>query len=557
MLNSTVLILKSKSLLIVLGILFLNLIGTWFFFRADLTEDKRYSLSDAAKILVEQLESPIDVELYLAADDLPGGWERLKNATQETLDELKYYAGENLSYRFVNIDEIVDENQKAALLDTLFANGVRPTNIFDRSGGKKTENLVFPYARLSYEGKSEYVLLLKANGSLAPQEKLNQSTENVEYALATAIKNLTIKERKKVGLLTEFTKLKPINFSGLISSLQSYYDLYILDTKASESFAGLDAIILPKPDYKLDDSTKFKIDQFIMHGGKALFFVDGLKIDSIGLNGSFAQVNDLSLDDMFFKYGIKLNKDLVKDGLSSAKVPLVVGQVGDQPQIQPVPYPYFPLINNFGDSPITKNLDMLYTRFVSTIDTVNTPRIKKTALLKTSPYTKISLAPALVTYDIARIETDNKTYNDGEQTIAYLLEGSFTSLYKNQILPQDKRMEYFLAEGEPSKVLVVADGDIIVNDVDQRKNEPFELGFDRIDQHKYGNEDFLLNAMAYLIDEEGVIVAKNKEIKLRPLDEVKVREKRNQILLIGLVLPSLIVVLLGLVRGLLWKKKYN
>lgn len=557
MLNSTVLILKSKSLLIVLGILFLNLIGTWFFFRADLTEDKRYSLSDAAKILVEQLESPIDVELYLAADDLPGGWERLKNATQETLDELKYYAGENLSYRFVNIDEIVDENQKAALLDTLFANGVRPTNIFDRSGGKKTENLVFPYARLSYEGKSEYVLLLKANGSLPPQEKLNQSTENVEYALATAIKNLTIKERKKVGLLTEFTKLKPINFSGLISSLQSYYDLYILDTKASESFAGLDAIILPKPDYKLDDSTKFKIDQFIMHGGKALFFVDGLKIDSIGLNGSFAQVNDLGLDDIFFKYGIKLNKDLVKDGLSSAKVPLVVGQVGDQPQIQPVPYPYFPLINNFGDSPITKNLDMLYTRFVSTIDTVNTPRIKKTALLKTSPYTKISLAPALVTYDIARIETDNKTYNDGEQTIAYLLEGSFTSLYKNQILPQDKRMEYFLAEGEPSKVLVVADGDIIVNDVDQRKNEPFELGFDRIDQHKYGNEDFLLNAMAYLIDEEGVIVAKNKEIKLRPLDEVKVREKRNQILLIGLVLPSLIVVLLGLVRGLLWKKKYN
>jgi ABC-2 type transport system permease protein len=226
-------------------------------------------------------------------------------------------------------------------------------------------------------------------------------------------------------------------------------------------------------------------------------------------------------------------------------------------QIQPVPYPYFPLINNFGDSPITKNLDMLYTRFVSTIDTVNIPRIKKTALLKTSPYTKISLAPALVTYDIARIETDNKTYNDGEQTIAYLLEGSFTSLYKNQILPQDKRMEYFLAEGEPSKVLVVADGDIIVNDVDQRKNEPFELGFDRIDQHKYGNEDFLLNAMAYLIDEEGVIVAKNKEIKLRPLDEVKVREKRNQILLIGLVLPSLIVVLLGLVRGFLWKKKYN
>lgn len=547
---------KSKSLVIALALVLLNILGSWLFFRWDLTEDKRYALSEASVILVEQLESPLQVDVYLDGEGLPGGWERLKKATSETLDELKYHAGNKLNYEFINIENIADEDAKAALLDTLFMLGVQPTNILDRQGGKKTENLVFPYARLRYEDKEEVVLLLKANASLSPQEKLNQSAENLEYSLATAIKNLTIRERKKIGLLSEFTALKPVNFAGMINGLQSYYDLFILDAKASETFAGLDAIILPKPDYPIDDSTKFKIDQFIIHGGKALFFVDGLKIDSIGLNGSFAQVLDLNLDDLFFKYGVKVNKDLVKDGLSSAKVPLVVGQMGDKPQIEPIPYPYFPLLNNFGKSPITKNLDMVFTRFSSSIDTIAAPRIKKTALLKTSPYTKVSQAPALVTYDVSRIETNKESYNDGEKAIAYLLEGPFTSLYKNQILPQDPRSAYFKAEGDPSKVIICADGDLIVNDIDRKTGQAFDLGFDRIDQHKYGNEDFLMNAVAYLIDEEGVIAAKSKDVILRPLDEVKIREKRSSLLMLALLAPSVFIVFFGLTRNYFWKKKY-
>jgi gliding-associated putative ABC transporter substrate-binding component GldG len=178
-------------------------------------------------------------------------------------------------------------------------------------------------------------------------------------------------------------------------------------------------------------------------------------------------------------------------------------------------------------------------------------------LLKTSAYTKVSQAPAFVTYDVARIETNKESYNDGERTIAYLLEGSFTSLFKNQILPQDSRIDYFKADGDPSKIIVCSDGDLIVNDVDRRNNEPLALGFDRIDQHKYGNEDFLMNAVAYLIDEEGVISAKNKDVKLRPLDEVKVRERRGSMIVLALFVPSFLIILFGLIQNYFWKKKYN
>lgn len=545
-----------RSLLFPLILVVVNIISILFFFRSDLTEEKRYSISDASKNIVSGLEEPIEVEVLLDGDELPGGFERLKQAVEETLGEFKTYGGSNVSYTFFDPNSLTNPEEKSALIDSLYFKGVQPTNVFDTEGGRKTETLVFPFALVSYQGKEQTVLLLQGNQALSADEKLNQSYENLEYSFASAFRKLTLTERKKIGLLTEFTSLEPINFAGLINSLQEYYDLFFVDAATSESFLGLDALIIPKPDKRIDDSTKYKIDQYVMNGGKTLFFIDGLKVDSIGLQGTYAQPYESNLQDLFFKYGLRLNYDMIKDGASAAMVPLVVGNMGDKPNIQPIAYRFFPLINNFGESLITKNLDLVESKFVSSIDTVLSSGLIKTPLLKTTPYTKVLNAPALVTYNDARSNTDQQEYNGGEKSIAYLLEGQFSSLYENRILPSDPRSAAFKGKSEPTKMIVCSDGDLIVNELDRRTGEPLPLGYDKVSQHTFGNKDFLMNAIDYLVDENGVINARGKEVKLRPLDAIKTRDDRAQIQLVNLALPSILIIMFGLVRGLFWRRKY-
>jgi gliding-associated putative ABC transporter substrate-binding component GldG len=236
---------------------------------------------------------------------------------------------------------------------------------------------------------------------------------------------------------------------------------------------------------------------------------------------------------------------------------MVVGNIGDKPNIQPIPYRYFPVINNFGKSLITNNLDMIYCRFVASIDTVAASGIQKTPLLMTSPYTKILNAPAFVTYNEARTETEQAEYNAGVKTIAYLLEGKFESLYKNRLLPSDPRSALFKAENKASKVLVCSDGDLIVNDINPKNGNPLPLGFDKTTNHVFGNKDFILHAVDYLVDENGVIAARGKEVKLRPLDKLKTRDERTQWQMINLLLP---LALIGTYGGIRWwqrKRKYE
>lgn len=542
-----------KTLLFLLILIGVNILSAFVFFRADLTEEKRYSISEATENLLANLEDEVYVKVYLDGDNLPGGFERLKRAVAETLDEFKTYGGSNVNYRFIDVNAISDVTERDAQIKALIDKGMQPTNVVDKKNGVRIENMIFPYATLQYKNTETDVLLLKNNQSQTAQEKLNQSYENVEYELATAIRKLTITEKKRIGLLTEFTKLPPDNFAGLITELQSYYDLFILDAKASITFQGLDAIILPKPDFPVDDSTKLKIDQFIVSGGRALFFMDGLQLDSIGLEGTYAQPLNTNIEDLLFKYGVRVNKNLVKDGASSLVIPLVVGNMGDKPNIQPVPYRFFPLINNFGNSLITKNLDMIVTKFASTLDTVASPGIKKTPLLMTTPYTRVLNAPALVTYNEARTETEADDYQGGIQTVAYLLEGTFPSLYKNRLLPSDERTKYYNEPPKPSKIIICSDGDLITNDINRKTGEPMPMGFDRTTQHTYGNKDFVMNAVDYLIDDNGVITARSKEVKIRPLDLIKTQEDRTFWQLMNIGLPLLLVAAFGAI--IFWARK--
>jgi len=547
------------ALLIIGGIILLNIAAFYVFFRLDLTEEKRYSLSDATQSLLENLSdedsTDVFVKVYLDGEELPGGFERLKRAVTETLEEFKVYGGTNINYKFINPNAETDKKKREEFYVELAKKGMNPTRVVDTKNGRQIENIIFPYALVNAGGYEVPVLLLKGTQGKTAEEKLNQSNENVEYELATAIRKLTLKERKKIGLLAEFTKLKPLNFSDLIASLQERYDLFFIDAKSSPSFQGLDALILPKPDFPVDDSTKYKIDQFVMGGGSALFFVDGLKVDSVSLEGNFAQPLELNLTDLFFKYGVRINSNIIKDGASCALIPLVVGDLGDKPNIQPVPYRYFPLINNFGKSLITNNLDLIFSRYVASIDTVRADGVSKTPLLMTSPYTKVLNAPAFVTFNDAQTDTEQAEYQGGVKTIAYLLEGKFQSLYKNRLLPNDPKFADFKAESQPTKIIVCSDGDLIVNEVSQKTGNPLPLGYDKTTQHTFGNKDFVMNAIDYLIDEDGVIQAKGKEVKLRPLDKLRTRDERTfwQILNIGL--PAALVLLFGFI--LQWARRHN
>ncbi|MEZ4900828.1 MAG: gliding motility-associated ABC transporter substrate-binding protein GldG [Spirosomataceae bacterium] len=408
-----------KTLVFVGALVAINALASFVFFRWDLTQEKRYTISDATKKLLQNLEGQVVVNVYLTGD-FPPGFERLERAIQETLASFEEEGGNNFTYRFI-------EPNDPKLQEELISKGLIPTNLFANEDGKRTERLVFPGAILIYEGKEYPVQLLKGNKSASSEEQLNQSYEGVEFELASAIRRLTQKDRKRIGILVGHTKVPPPRFSDLLANLQQSYDLYF-DVQNPDSWEKGDLLLIPKPDTPFSEEEKYRLDQFVMRGGKLLVFADGARVDSVSLEGTFAQPLDLNLDDLWFKYGCRINQNLVKD-LSCSMIPLNVGNMGDKPQIQPMPWRFFPFINNFGKHPIVRNLDAIYTRFPSSIDTVMAEGILKTPLLLTSQYTQLRKAPALVAYNEARQQPNPKEYNAGVKSVAILLEGSFISAF--------------------------------------------------------------------------------------------------------------------------------
>ena len=503
----------------------LNLLSAFVYTRVDLTADKRYTLSAGTRQLLTTLPARVHVDVYLTGN-LPPGFKRLETAVRETLGEFSAEAGSQISYRFVNpIMGTSDEQLKR--LEELDKLGLQPTNLFANQGGTRTEQLVVPGAVISYEGKQVGVLLLKGNKADSPAEQLNQSYEGVEYQLAAAIRRLTQPEgsRRRVGMLYGHTQVPPERFSDLLASVQAQYDLFFVDLTKPGPIEGVDALLVLKPDQPFSDSEVYKLDQYMVQGGRGLFFVDGQRVDSVSDAGSYAQPLLLGLDDLFFNWGARINRNVVKD-LSCGAIPLNVGTLGDRPNVQLVPWRFYPVLNSFGDSPITKNLDAVYGRFLSTIDKLSVPGVRKTVLLKTSPYTQVLTLPALMSYNEARQQPDPATYTGGVRTAGVLLEGQFRSLYANQLLP-DSLARTFKATGEVGKVLICADGDLVVNDVDYKRKAPLPLGYDRFSRNQFANKDFVLNALDYLVDPNGLITARAREVPIRPLDMIRVKQERT------------------------------
>ena len=542
---------------VIAAVVGLNILANYFFFRLDLTEEKRFTINDATKNLLKNLDDEVYVKVYLTGKGIPAGFKRLENAVRETLDEFQIYGGTNIKYTFIDLNsEYKDEKTRNEKIVQLAQKGIPPTNAMANEDGKKTQSLIIPGAVITYKGKEIATLLLKGNKLSSPQEILNQSYEGVEYQLASAIKNITATQKKKIGIFVNYSKLPAVNQLDLIGALKKNYELYPVDLRQSPTLDGLDAVLVMKPDQVFNDDDKYKIDQFIINGGKALFFIDAVKVDSVAREGSLAQIQSVGLEDLLFKYGVRLNSNLIKDAQMCANIPLDVGNFGNKANIQLVPWQYYPLINTFGKSPIVKNLDAIYTKYVGSLDTVKANGISKIPLLMTSRYTQILKAPAVMSYNFANKKLDANEYKSGIQMVGVLLEGKFESLFINRILPSDSRSATFKSEGKSSKIIVCSDGDIPVNDFDKKQNTPLPLGFDKYSGNTFANKDFVLNAIDYLLDDNGVITARNKEVVLRPLDKVALQNERQYWQIVNLVVPIVILILAGSLKGYWRKRQY-
>lgn len=544
-----------KLLIGLVVVIIVNQLAGKFYQRFDLTEEGRYSIKQPTKEILRSLDDVVYVEVYLDGA-LNAGFKRLRNSIEETLEEFRVYGGSNIQYTFNDPTRAMSQNAKNEFMQSLIQKGIQPTNIIDNRNGQRVERLVFPGAVISYGGVEKGVMLLKGNQSLTAEQKLNQSIENIEYELASTINELSSVERKTVGLIQGHGTLSDIEMAGLTNGLR---EQYLVKSVSLNDKINVNALIIAKPTKRFSEKEKYHLDQYLMSGGNVLFLLDKLRanMDSAVNEHNYSFPIDLNLDDQLFKYGARINNDLIQDN-SSGVYPIVVGNMGDQPQVRLMPWPFFPLINRFGDHPITKNLNAIVGKFVSTVDTVAVPGVKKTPLLFTSDYSRSVNAPVKVSIQDLRKNLKPDMLNEQNIPVAWLLEGSFPSLYKNRFKPEDVDAKDFVevANGDAS-ILVVGDGDIAKNDVNPKTGQPQELGFDPFLNETFANQEFIMNALTYMMDSDGLILARNKEVKIRPLDKVKVESESLKWQVINLVMPVVVLIVFGVVRYYLRKRKFT
>ena len=537
------------------GLLLFNFIAQRFFFRLDLTEEKRYTMSPATKTLLRDLKQPVTITVYLTGD-FPPAFRRLEQGVRETLTEFQVYGGAYLNYIFIDPSAASTEAARNQFYQSLLKKGLKPTNLGATENGKRVEKIIFPYAVVSVGGKDKSVLLLRGNQTAPADVRLNQSIEGLEYELASTIRTLVPALRKRIGVVEGHGELTNVQAGDMLGTWQQQFDVFRVTLSKVKDLSALDAIVVAQPKTPYSEDDKFKLDQFIIRGGRAMFFVDALRVDldSVTRNGvALATPYNLNLDDLFFKYGLRLNQNLLLD-LNSGQIPLVTGMDGNKPKIEPMPWQLYPLINKFSSHPITRNLDAVYLKFVGSLDTVKATGIRKTALMTTSRYTRVLPAPVPINFNDARLEPNPKLYQKGFQPVAYLLEGSFTSLFANRARPGTLQFQPEKpANAKPSKILVLADGDFIRSEIDPKTGNPYRLGFDRLAKTEFANRELVLNATDYLLDETGLIAVRGKQITLRPLDKVKLAEQRRRWQLLNLGAPLVLLGLFGALRA--WRRK--
>ena len=560
---------KSKSKLnsfISLGIFLLlivlvNFSSKLFFKRFDLTTDNRYSLNDFTKKQLSNLEDVIFLRVYLDGD-LPPGFKQLQNSTKEILDEMRVYAGDNLQYEFIDPSSNPDEKVRQNIYRELSNKGLQYSNLTTRDGDKMSEQIVFPGAILAFREKEFPIQLLKNTMGTSPEAMLNNSIQQLEYEISSVVKKATTIHPKKIAFITghgEASKMELQSISRSIGELYKYNQITL--NGQLNALDGFSAAIIAGPDSSFSEKDKYVLDQFIMNGGKTMWFIENAQVntDSLRKNGiSLGLGRDLNLNDQLFKYGARINSDFIMD-IQSLPIPVVTGMNGDQPKQELFPWYYFPLVFSSVKHPITNNVDAIATQYVNSIDTVGGKNIRKTPLLFSSEYSKVVNVPTRVSLNILRDPPDERRFNKGPQMLAVLLEGQFESVFKSRISNQvtDNPEFKYKDVSTDNKIIVVSDANVIKNDISPDGKKFMDLGYYRYTQRVYGNKDFILNSLSYLLEDDGLIFSRVKEFKLRLLDKQIIAKDRRKWQIFNTATPIVFIVIIGLFIGYSRKRKYS
>ena len=559
------------TLLVIVAV---NIIASFVYTRFDLTSEKRYTLSDTSKEILKNLDDYVYFRVYLEGD-FPAGFKKLRKETKEMLDEFRAYS-KYIDYEFINPSESNDAAERNETYKLLYQSGLNPTEIAMQTKAGAQQLIIWPCTLISYQEKEKPLDLLDTHIGESSNQVLNNSAQNLEYKLISSIKELTQDKKPSVAFIEGHGELNEDEVYDITRTLQKKYNVQriTLDeqitalnkrTVTHDSSivisSNYDAIVIAKPTKPFSEKDKFIIDQYVMHGGKVLWLVDPVfaTMDSLQMSEStIGNALNVKLDDMFFKYGLRLNSNLLLD-LNSAKIALRTGQMGGQAQIEYFNWYYFPLLNAASNNSIVKNINPVKADFISSIEPVMSDSdVQKIPLLKTSNYTNISNTPAYITLGMLRQKPDQRMFSQKSQNVAYLLKGEFESLYANRMtsgITESKEIG-FKASSEPTSMIVVADGDIIRNQFHIPKGYPLPLGFDQYTQITYGNKEFIENTISYLVDGEGLIEVRSRELKIRLLDMNKVNNDALLWQVVNVVLPSVVMVVFGFILAFIRKRKF-
>ena len=543
----------------------INLIGSFAFERFDLTSEGRYTLSTATKKLITELEDVVYVRVYLEGD-FPAGFKRLQRSTKEMLDEMRAYSNGNLEYEFINPSESEDEKTNRATYQELVKQGLQPTMLEVTQSDGKTQKTIFPGAIFAYHERELPLSLLQSQMGASPEIQLNNSIQTLEYEIANTIKKLASKFQPKLAFIEGHGELNKFEVDDITRTLSQYYRVERKTINGTlGSLDDFKAIIIARPRTAFDEKDKFVIDQYIMNGGKVLWCLDAVaaSMDSLSNSGMTMGVPyNLNLSDQLFRYGCRMNPKLIQD-VQSALIPINIAPVGANAQWKLFPWIYFPLLTTTNAHPIGKNLEWIRSEFVSTIDTVAVKGVDKTFLLLSSQYSRLVNAPAQISLQSITALPDQSHFDRSFLPTAVLLSGTFPSVFTNRIpkaIANDPSIS-FKEVSEKTEMIVISDGDIIRNLVQYQEDgsppRSYPLGFDRYMNQQFGNSHFIMNCIDYLCDESNLISVRSRELKIRLLDKTKIQDNKSKWQAANMILPILIIIIMGMVRGLIRKAKFS
>ena len=553
-----------------------NVIFSFFFFRLDMTAEKRYTLSPSTQSLLKNLEDVVYVKVYLDGN-LPPDFAELSLKTKEFLDECRVISP-HIQYEFVDPAKGKSPRELGAVYSELYQKGLRPQPIQDVTAEGVNTRYVVPGAIISYQQREIPVQLLDADHGILYDrgDIINYSMEKLEYNVSNAIRRLTLQQKASVAFLKGHGELNNMQLFGAAVGIADFYAVdsvvfdqrisKLFDVKITDSTTGdftiegirYDLLIIAKPTLPFSNYEKFLLDQFVMRGGRILWFVDPVmaELDSLMRYPEMpALARELNLEDLFFRYGVRMNTDLLQD-LNALPIPVRSGELAGQAQYKMIPWYYFPLITPKSSHPVVRNLNVVRTEFVSSIDTVGTRSgLRKTVLLSTSSTTKTVNTPSIISLETLRKRANMMEFSRSNLPVAVLVEGVFPSLFTGYDNLNAEKIG-FLEKSRPTKMIFVSDGDMVKNQINE-KNYPLPLGYDRFTDKAYGNLNFLLNAVNYLCDDEDILQVRSKDFKMRLLDANRLVREKKFWQVLNVALPLLMVLLLGTVLTLVRRWRYH